>query len=61
MRKIELDRLIDSHGGGVLASAGRLSGLVTQPRSPGATQHRGGNGERAEYHPCVAWDHLAEI
>ena len=24
-------------------------------------QHRAGNNERTEYHPCVAWDRLAEI
>ena len=24
-------------------------------------EYRGGNGERTEYHPCVAWDRLAEI
>ena len=23
--------------------------------------YRGGNGERTEYHGCVAWDRLAEI
>ncbi len=24
-------------------------------------EYRGGNGERTEYHACVAWDRLAEI
>ena len=24
-------------------------------------EFRGGNNERTEYHPCVAWDRLAEI
>jgi single-strand DNA-binding protein len=24
-------------------------------------EYRGGNNERTEYHPCVAWDRLAEI
>ena len=24
-------------------------------------EYRGGGGERTEYHPCVAWDRLAEI
>jgi single-strand DNA-binding protein len=24
-------------------------------------EFRGGGGERTEYHPCVAWDRLAEI
>jgi single-strand DNA-binding protein len=24
-------------------------------------EFRGGSGERTEYHPCVAWDRLAEI
>lgn len=24
-------------------------------------EYRGGNGERTEYHPCVAWDRLAEV
>jgi single-strand DNA-binding protein len=24
-------------------------------------EYRGANGERTEYHPCVAWDRLAEI
>ena len=24
-------------------------------------EYRSGNNERTEYHPCVAWDRLAEI
>ncbi len=24
-------------------------------------EYRGRSGERTEYHPCVAWDRLAEI
>ena len=24
-------------------------------------EYRAGNNERTEYHPCVAWDRLAEI
>jgi Single-strand binding protein family len=24
-------------------------------------EYRGGNNERTEYHPCVAWDRLTEI
>ena len=29
--------------------------------SVATNEYRGGNGERTEYHPCVAWDRLAEI
>lgn len=37
-RKIELDRLTDTHAGGVMASGGRLSGLVTPKVNAGAIQ-----------------------
>ena len=33
--------------------------LVHVPRPQ--PEPRGGGGERTEYHPCVAWDRLAEI
>ena len=29
--------------------------------SVATNEYRGGNGERTEYHACVAWDRLAEI
>ena len=29
--------------------------------SVATNEYRGGNNERTEYHPCVAWDRLAEI
>ncbi|MBA3740133.1 MAG: DUF2382 domain-containing protein [Chloroflexi bacterium] len=29
--------------------------------SVATNEYRGGNGERTEYHPCVAWGRLAEI
>jgi single stranded DNA-binding protein len=32
-----------------------------QTFSVATNEYRGGNGERTEYHPCVAWDRLAEI
>jgi len=43
----------------------RLSGLVQTALvttfSVATNEYRGGNGERTEYHACVAWDRLAEI
>ena len=41
--------------------------VLKNPEAPLATfsvatnEYRGANGERTEYHACVAWDRLAEI
>ncbi len=32
-----------------------------RPFSVATNEYRGANGERTEYHACVAWDRLAEI
>ena len=32
-----------------------------QTFSVATNEYRGANGERTEYHACVAWDRLAEI
>jgi single stranded DNA-binding protein len=42
-----------------LVSIGQTATLTTFPIA--TNEYRGGNNERTEYHPCVAWDRLAEI
>src|SRR5215207_5409703 len=37
------------------------SGKHVATFSVATNEYRGGNGERTEYHACVAWDRLAEI
>ena len=37
------------------------SGKHVATFSVATNEYRGGTGERTEYHPCVAWDRLAEI
>jgi single-strand DNA-binding protein len=37
------------------------SGKAVATFSIATNEFRGGNGERTEYHACVAWDRLAEI
>ena len=37
------------------------SGKAVATFSVATNEFRGGNGERTEYHACVAWDRLAEI
>ena len=37
------------------------SGKHVATFSVATNEYRSGNGERTEYHPCVAWDRLAEI
>ena len=38
-----------------------MQSATLQTFSVATNEYRGGNGERTEYHACVAWDRLAEI
>ena len=45
-----------STGDGALVQSATL-----QTFTIATNEYRGGNNQRTEYHPCVAWDRLAEI
>ena len=38
-----------------------MQSALLQTFSVATNEFRGANGERTEYHACVAWDRLAEI
>ena len=38
-----------------------MQSATLQTFSVATNEYRGANGERTEYHACVAWDRLAEI
>ena len=53
--------MIGTHRSTDAADGALVQSATLQTFSVATNECRGGNGERTEYHACVAWDRLAEI